>query len=65
MGLKYAELILDLVSTLQENIEELRARKNFADPEELNYIEGKLQAYAEILGALQASANDLGITINE
>lgn len=61
----YAELIKDLVSTIHANIKELRERRNFADPEELNYIEGKLQAYSEIISALKSSAKEFGVPTDQ
>ena len=61
MSSKHAELIQDLLITLHANIHDLRERKNFADPEELNYIEGKLQAYSEILNAIRSSDNDVDL----
>ena len=61
MSSKDAELIQDLLITLHANIHDLRERKSFADPEELNYIEGKLQAYSEILNAIRSSDNDVDL----
>ena len=51
----------DVIITLHGNIRELKERKNFADPEELSYIEGKLQGYMEMLGILRASAEEFDI----
>jgi hypothetical protein len=54
----YQEFIQDLVISLHVNIREIRERKNFAAPEELEYIEGKLLAYQEVLSLLQAGARE-------
>ncbi len=54
--LRYIEFIQDVLISIHENIRELGERKNFAGPEELSHIEGKLMAYREMLAILKASA---------
>ncbi len=56
-----AEFLQDVLITLHMNLHDLQERKNFADPEELTYIEAKLTAYQEMLGILKVSAEEFGI----
>ena len=58
---RYIEYIQDLLITIHQNIRELKERKNFADPEELAHIEGKLMAYTEILSAMRMAADEFNI----
>jgi hypothetical protein len=58
---RWVEFVQDVLITIHENIRELKERKSFADPEEMNYIEAKLLAYYEILSAFKSSANDFKI----
>jgi len=53
---RWAEFVQEVLITVHENIRELKERRGFADPEELNYIEAKLLAYYEILSAFKSSA---------
>lgn len=62
---KYIEFIQDVLISIHENIHELSERRNFAEPGELGHIEGKLQAYREVLSILQMSADSVGIPKNE
>jgi hypothetical protein len=62
---KYIEFIQDVLISIHQNIQELNERKTFAEPAELDHIEGKLQAYQEILSILQMSAESLGIPKHE
>ncbi len=59
------DFIQDIAITIHINIRELRERKTFADPEELSYIEGKLQAYSEVLSAMRSGAREAGIPADE
>lgn len=61
MQQRWIEFMQDVLITIHENIRDLKERRNFADPEELNHIEGKLLAYQEILSALRASAIEFSI----
>lgn len=61
MQQRWVEFLQDFLITIHENIRELKERRNFADPEELNHIEAKLLAYNEILFALRASAAEFKI----
>ena len=59
------EFIQDVMISIHENVRELKERKNFADPEELIYIEAKLLAYQEVLGIIRFSADEFKIPRNE
>lgn len=59
------EFVQDVVITIHTNIRELKERQTFADPEEKSYIDGKLQAYNEMLSTLRISAGEFGIPAAE
>ncbi len=58
---RYIEYIQDVLISVHENLRELNERKNFAEPSELAHIEGKIQAYEEILSILRTSAGSFGL----
>lgn len=58
MEQRYIEFIQDVLITIHENIHELKERKNFADPEEMPYIEAKLMTYQEMIAIIRMSADD-------
>jgi hypothetical protein len=61
----YADFIRDIVISIHANIRELNDRKGFADPEELDHIEGKLIAYQEVLTLLRASAAEHHLPLSD
>jgi hypothetical protein len=61
MEKRYIEFIQDILITIHENIRELKERKNFAEPQELDHIEAKLLAYNEMLSILRMSAEEFDI----
>ena len=61
MDQKSLHFIQDILITIHSNLRELKERKNFADPEEQSYIDGKLQAYNEVLSAIRSAAEEFGI----
>lgn len=61
MQQRWAEFFQDFLITIHENIRELKERRSFADPEELNHIEAKLLAYNEVLSALRDGAAEFKI----
>lgn len=65
MEKRYIEFIHDVLITIHQNIRELKERRNFADPEERDHIEGKLMAYNEMLSILRMSAEEFKIPKNE
>jgi hypothetical protein len=62
---RYIEYIQDVLISIHENLRELNERKNFADPEELPHIEGKIVAYQEMLSILRMSADSFGLSKHE
>ncbi|HEY0653717.1 MAG TPA: hypothetical protein VGD65_11345 [Chryseosolibacter sp.] len=65
MDRKSIEFIQDVLISIHENLHELQERKNFADPEELTYIDAKIMAYQEMIAILKASADQFGIPKEE
>jgi hypothetical protein len=61
MEIKYIEYLQDVLISLHVNLHETEERKAFAEPEELNYIEGRLAAFREMLAILSQSADEFGI----
>ena len=55
------ELIQDVLITMYANIRDLEEKRAFADPEEQDYLDGRLMSYGEMLAILRASARDIGI----
>jgi hypothetical protein len=62
---RHVEFIHDVLISMHENLSELQQRKNFAEPEELNYIEAKIMAYQEVLAILKMSADQFKIPREE
>lgn len=62
---RHVEFIHDVLISMHENLSELQQRKNFAEPEELNYIEAKIMAYQEVLAILKMSADQFKIPWEE
>ena len=61
MDSRHQEFLQDVLITMHVNIRDLKERRNFAAPEELTYIEGKLMAYMEMLAILRSSASEFNI----
>lgn len=61
MKSKYKDLLINLVIQINENISEVSERKLFADEKELDYIEGKLMAYKEILAIIKLDSKEQSI----
>lgn len=62
---RYIEYIQDVLISMHENLRELNERRAFADPGELPHIEGKIQAYQEMLSILRMSAESFGLPKHE
>ncbi|GAB4019051.1 hypothetical protein [Spirosoma koreense] len=56
------EFIQDVLITVHANIRDLEEKRTFADPEEHNYIDGRLFSYVEMLAILRTSARDVGLS---
>ncbi|GAA4448196.1 hypothetical protein GCM10023189_05720 [Nibrella saemangeumensis] len=50
-----------LLITVHANIRDLEEKQAFADPEEQDYIAGRLFSYQEVLAIFRASARDTGV----
>ena len=62
---RYIEFIQDVLISIHENLRELNERRNFAAPEELPHIDGKIVAYQEMLSILRMSASSFGLPKHE
>lgn len=62
---KYIHFLQDVLISLHANMHESEERKAFAEPEELDYIEGRLVAYREMMAILRQSAEEFDIPKNE
>jgi len=62
---RYIEYIQDVLISIHENLRELQQRRNFAEPSELAHIDGKIQAYQEMLSILRMSAESFGLPKHE
>ena len=51
----------DILITVHANIRDLEEKKTFADPEEQDYIDGRIFSYVEMLAILRASAREVGL----
>ena len=58
---QFGDFIQDVLITIHANIRDLEEKRAFADPEEYDYIDGRLFSYGEMLAILRASALDTGI----
>ncbi|GAB3957766.1 hypothetical protein GCM10028805_51090 [Spirosoma harenae] len=58
---RFEEFIQDVLITIYANIRDLEEKRTFADPDEHDYIDGRLVSYGEMLAILRASARDTGI----
>lgn len=65
METRCIEFTQDILISIHENLHELAGRKNFADPEEIAYIDAKIIAYQEVLAIIRASAGQFGLPANE
>ena len=62
---KLIEYIQDVLITVHHNLDEIKGRKLFAEPEELDYIEAKAMAYQEVISIFILSAREFGIPEHE
>lgn len=65
MGNQYIEFIQDVLISIHENLHELEQRKNFADPNELAYIDAKIMAYREMIAIISMSAETFDLPKKE
>lgn len=54
------EFFQDLLITLYENIRDLQGKKVYAEPQERDYLAGRLFSYTEMLEIMKDSARRFG-----
>lgn len=62
---RYLDYIHDVLISVHANLHDLHEKRGFADPEELDYLEGRIMSYQEVLGILKQSAREFGIPEEE
>ncbi|MGA0559645.1 hypothetical protein ACO2Q8_23495 [Larkinella sp. VNQ87] len=62
---QFTAFFQDVLITVYANIRDLHEKQGFADPEEQDYIDGRLFSYQEILAIFRASAKDTGVDPKE
>jgi hypothetical protein len=62
---RYQDFIKNTIVSIHANIREIRERKGFAEPQELDYIEGKLIAYNGVLSILKEEARAANLPLDE
>lgn len=62
---EYKEYLREVIVILKENIEDLKQKRNFSDPEEREYIAGRLFTYHEVVISLKATLSEFGISEEE
>ncbi len=63
--LQFTEYFQDILISIHANIRDLEEKQAFADPEEQDYIAGRLFSYQEVLAIFRASARDTGLDPKE
>lgn len=62
---QFTDFWQDVLISVHENIRDLRQKQAFADPEEQNYIAGRLFSYEEMLEIFRMSAREAGLKPKE
>jgi hypothetical protein len=62
---EYKDYLREVITILKENIEDLRQKQAFADPEEKEYIAGRLFSYHEVIVSLKLTLKEFGIPEQE
>ena len=62
---EYKEYLREVIVILKENIEDLKQKRAFSDPEEREYIAGRLFTYQEVVVSLKANLDEFGISESE
>ncbi|GAB3905392.1 hypothetical protein GCM10028803_36190 [Larkinella knui] len=62
---QFMDFFQDVLISVYANIRDLREKQGFADPEEQDYLRGRLVSYEEILELFRMSARDTGINSRE
>ena len=59
------EFFQDIIITLHENIRDLQGKKVYAEPDEVDYLSGRLFSYTEMLEIMKDSARKFGYNPKE
>ncbi|ARK11727.1 hypothetical protein A6C57_16085 [Fibrella sp. ES10-3-2-2] len=62
---RFTEFFHDVIISLHENIRDLQGKKVYAEPNEQDYLSGRLFSYREVLEIMKFSARDHGLDENE
>lgn len=62
---RFTEFFHDVVISLHENIRDLQGKRVYADPEEQDYLSGRLFSYREVLEIMKFSAREYGLNEKE
>jgi hypothetical protein len=62
---QFTDFFQDVLISVYANIQDLREKQGFANPEEQDYSSGRLFSYQEILEIFRMSAKDTGINSKE
>ncbi len=57
----YKQAIDLLLSSMQENLQDLKGKRAFAEPEERDYIEGRIFSYIEMEAIVKDIYKELGL----
>ena len=63
--MQFEEFFHDIIITMHENIRDLEEKSAFADPEERDYISGRMFSYGEVLEIMKDSARRFGFDKRE
>ena len=63
--MQFEEFFHDIIITMHENIRDLEEKRAFADPEERDYISGRMFSYGEVLEIMKDSARRFGFDKRE
>lgn len=58
---RFTEFFHDVVISLHENIRDLQSKAVYADPNEQDYLSGRLFSYREVLEIMKFAARDHGL----
>ncbi|KAB7731972.1 hypothetical protein F5984_07060 [Rudanella paleaurantiibacter] len=59
------EFFHDVLISMHENIRDLQGKKVYADPQEQDYLSGRLFSYHEVLQIMKFSAREAGLDEKE
>ena len=57
----WSDFTLDVIALLYANIRDIEERRGYCDPEERDYLDGRLASYGEVLEILKHAAERYGL----